>query len=137
MSASLPALKHVRALDVLNVIPAGCIGIVVQDNSFAPHLRWGEIAVIDTTDKSTEYGELYLLTFASGCGPVRHIVQLRARGFTADTTGLWYAFAFRGQEKANAVTMDGPLRHECWPEKCLGRVIGILPWGEQVMPRAS
>ncbi|MDT2022837.1 hypothetical protein [Methylocella sp. CPCC 101449] len=131
--SNLPvSVDLLRALEVMDVVPAGCVGIPVRDHSFSPHLKPGEIAIVDTTDKSPAYGELFVLTFMSGRGPIRQIVQLRRSGFAgsdSEQVGYWYAFAFRGQEKPNAVMMDGPLRHDCWPAKCVGRVIGVIVGG--------
>jgi hypothetical protein len=120
-------LKDYRALDICDVVPAGCIGVLMTDDSFAPHLRCGEFAVVDTADKSTEFGELYVLTFGAG-KPVRRVVQLRLRGFAGDPSGLWFAFALPGQGRRYATTLDGPLGRQHWPDKCVGRVVGVIPW---------
>ena len=44
------AAGEYRALEVMAHVPAGCRGVLVMDDRFAPHLRCGEFAVVDTAD---------------------------------------------------------------------------------------
>lgn len=49
MSAS-PALRELRALDV---VPAGHIVVLMVNDYYDPHLKRGEYAIVDTSDKTT------------------------------------------------------------------------------------
>jgi len=51
-----------RALTMYDAIPAGHIGVLVENGAFEPHLHAGEFAIVDTSDKERQVGELYVLT---------------------------------------------------------------------------
>lgn len=128
---SLESEGKVRALQVYDAVPPGCVGILIRDASFSPHLQPGEIAIVDTTDKGRQPGELYALRMSQRVGGDRKIiVQLLRHGFAGDVSGLWYAFGFRhcyDGGRSIAPSMDGPLKPEFWPEMCVGRVVGVMP----------
>ena len=116
------AARALRALDVLDTVPPGCRGVVVGHDRFAPHIRRGEIAVIDTTDKSPHRGEIYALWIGEA-HPKPKLVQV-TRGRAGGTDGLFFAFGL--PEPGREHLTDGPLKRACWPEKCLGRVVGVI-----------
>lgn len=130
LASSQPGL---RALELFDVIPAGHFGLLVTGDAFAPHLRPGEIAVVDTTDKERAIGELYCLAIGSGERQRLAIVEL-IRGFgtssEAAAAGVWFAFSFkRGIDVGGgrcARYVDGPLGFQHWPEKCRGRIVGVM-----------
>lgn len=62
--------EPIRALDLLDVLPAGHAAILVRDDAFEPHLHRGELAVIDTADKDRLPGELYALEMDGRPHPV-------------------------------------------------------------------
>ena len=121
--------EHFRALQLFDSIPAGHVGVIVTDGDFAPHLNRGEIAVVDTSDQSIEFGELYVLRMNMDSPP--HLRLLELVQLTRDDGGLWYAFSLPGvgglvYEGMRLRYADGPLRPEFWPEKCLGRIVGYM-----------
>ena len=117
-----------RALEIVEHVPAGCIGVVVTSDAFDPHLRHGEIAIVDTSDKAPQFGELYAITLCEGTPRASTaIVQL----VSEDEVGLWYGFALKGRgsvviDGRRLRYTDGPLRPDYWPEKCLGRIVGAM-----------
>lgn len=128
-SQALLPIVDLRALEQFETVPAGCTGIVVTSDLFAPHLRCGEIAVVDTKDQSTEFGELYVLRM--NLESPQHLRHLSIVQLVRDDGGLWYGFSLPGVGGAvykgtRLRYVDGPLRPQFWPEKCLGRIIGFV-----------
>lgn len=128
--AADPGLPDYRALDLCDRILPGQIGVIMRSNDFAPHLNRGEVAIVDTTDKSLQMGELYVLRMNLQSPPhLQHlsvVELLRMRD-----GGLWYAFYFKGNGGVRYQGqllryVDGPLGVQHWPEKCLGRVVGYM-----------
>jgi hypothetical protein len=121
------------ALTMHDVVPAGCIAVLVDSDAFEPHLHAGEFAIVDTTDKERQVGELYVITIENRArGPKPTIVEL-IKGFRRNDVspiGVWYAFSFSrrvalgGGQYGRMV--DGPLGFEHWPDKCRGRVVGVM-----------
>ena len=58
--------SEVRALTMLDVVPAGCRAMSVLNDHHAPHLRRGEVVIIDPTDCSLVHGELFIVTYSNG-----------------------------------------------------------------------
>ena len=58
--------------------------MLIADDASAPHLKAGEYAVIDTTDRELQAGELYIIQCDSG-DRRRHVVQIRS------TRSGWWA----------------------------------------------
>jgi len=96
--------------------------VLVQHRGFEPHLKLGEFSVIDVQDQGPVQGELYMIWIGNAIdGPHLRIVQHYA-GKTPDI-GIRYRFALK---RPGLVTFgDGPLYPQYWPEKCLGRIVGI------------
>lgn len=113
-----------RALQVFDAVQAGHTAVLIDHDSWAPHLNAGEFAVVDVADKSHERGELYAYRLdgvrsgkAVPAGGDLAIVQV-----ARCTVGIWMRF---GWYRVGGYT-DGPLGFEHWPRKCLGRVVGVL-----------
>ena len=131
---SLPIFAHnegLRALTLHDVVPAGCRTMPVLDDWHAPHLRLGEMAVVDPSDRELQHGELYAVAYASG----PDIVQAAWR--TTGNLTAWWAIALdrpRGPdgfaawvEAGRVIPMaDGPYRPGALEDMVLGRVVGIL-----------
>ena len=64
--------KEYRAFEAFDHIPTGCHLFPVLDHESDPHLRYGEIAVIDTNDTKPINGEVFVIQWSSGR---RQIVQ--------------------------------------------------------------
>ena len=135
-SPTVPA--GVRALTVLDTVPAGCRAMPVLNDHHAPHLRRGEVAIIDPADCTLAHGELFAVQY--GAGPA--IMQTVWR--TTGNLSAWWCVSLDDptswadcQARMNAGRVlrmaDGPYRVGALEERTLGRVIGILqPATEQV-----
>ena len=117
------AAAEYRALEVFDHVPPGCRGVFVGSDCFAPHLRKGEFAIVDTTDMSPTRGEIYVRRYNTGRGPIWQFAQI-VRGFAGDTSGIWCGFCLKVPGRMRYV--DGPMPESYWPEGCMGRVIGVL-----------
>jgi hypothetical protein len=123
---SLPARQTLRAFEIFNRLPEGCQIHIQHNDMHAPHLRVGELAVIDPGDREPVNGELYLLQQSQG--PI--IWQVILRG---DAVGLYPLDRPTSPEQAREWLLsgrplysgDGFLKAEYLPEMMLGRVIGI------------
>jgi hypothetical protein len=137
-------MTEIRALTVFESMPAGCILQAVTDDSCDPHLRVGEFALVDTTDREPQHGELYVMGHKNIYDELRcSIHQVRAtierdiryRKYQA----WWYgplvpaAFPAKGhitmeaamQRPLRMVLTEGPMILKGIREKIVGRVIGI------------
>ena len=118
---------EVRALTLLDVVPAGHIAVPIMHARWAPHLRPGEFAILDVSDTVPQPGELYGLTIQSPrypSGTVLKIVQPYRSKLFAGCNGVMFRF---GQHRPGVLHyVDGPLSPEGWQQTCRGRVVGIL-----------
>lgn len=99
MSAALPPVPVItgeyRALSAYEAAPHDCGAVAVPDDRFAPHLRAGELAVIDPDDNEPVNGELYVVKISSQLAEGGYrlaFVQLRSRDMQfghRDTDGHW------------------------------------------------
>ena len=128
-SAAVPS--EVRALTVLDTVPAGCRAMPVPNDYNAPHLRQDEIAIVDPADCALVHGELFVV--ACGAGPA--IMQVRWR--TTGNLSAWWCGSLDDPKSwaeceawINAGRVlrmaDGPYRPGGLEERTLGRVVGIL-----------
>jgi hypothetical protein len=75
---STPASPQpIRALTLFETLPPGYKTFRVPDDGSSPHLKELEFAVIDTTDREPQHGELFLMQQTGSSRP-RSIVQVRA-----------------------------------------------------------
>jgi hypothetical protein len=72
-----PAQSPLRALTFFETLPPGHKTFRVPDDGSSPHLKEREYAVIDTTDREPQHGELFLKASSSGRSR-RSIVQVKA-----------------------------------------------------------
>jgi hypothetical protein len=72
-----PAQSPLRALTLFETLPPGHKTFRVPDDGSSPHLKEREYAVIDTTDREPQHGELFLKASSLGRRS-RSIVQVRA-----------------------------------------------------------
>ena len=71
---ALPSTRELRALDVVEVVPAGCFALITGE-AWSPHLRPGELAIIDMADTALQIGELYALMIQTRDGDRPFVVQ--------------------------------------------------------------
>jgi hypothetical protein len=129
--ANLPmAEQHsdYRALTLFEDLPPAHKAVLVLQTGFEPHLKVGEFAVVDTTDKEVLNGELYMIWNNSSLnGPQLSIVQASMReyrGSDGPFTALGWRYAFL--RPGGMPFGEGPYCLEGWKsEKCFGRVVGI------------
>ena len=138
MSATNPGLPilqpELRALDVVDVNPAGHFGMFITGDDFAPHLRPGEIAVVDTTDKERILGELYVVDLGpdvrTGAPRRLRIVEVIKSFGGGEAAGIWFAFSLMRDvdlgDGRKARMVDGPLGFDHWPRYCQGRIVGVM-----------
>jgi hypothetical protein len=155
---SLPAIRHqpeLRALLLLDTLPAGCITYLVPDSSFAPHLREGEFAVVDTADVEPVPGEFFVIAYGDDrvsagyrfdlvepiCRKVNYCQANAAgsRAYWTDRAGegepraCWHVLheASAHVRAARAMGLrpnrltEGPFTTEHLRSKLIGRVVGI------------
>ena len=96
-----PALQPIRALEVFSTVPAGHTLHPQRDDAHAPHIRAGEFAVIDPTDREPEHGELFLIEFGrnSHAGPRATIMQ---------TWCKWYEYIGQPRKSPDEPVVMGP-----------------------------
>jgi hypothetical protein len=142
-----PQQPGLRAFIAYDRLPEGCIAFPVTDGANAPHLRPGDIAIIDPTDREPQHGELFVIAWASGGIGIRETVSkaMRARcgpnGEIIDTVCWMVAGANRPRSFAEASERlergaymgwaDGPYATEGPRAGYLngllrGKVVGIL-----------
>ena len=132
-SQSLQPITDLRALEQFDAVPAGCTGMVITSDRFAPHLRPGEIAVVDPNDKDPVSGELFVIGINSALdGRKPRVVQTlgRIETIVEDNKGVdrlcwWDRFEFKRPGKMTL--SDGPTLTEGWRDRrCIGRIIGFV-----------
>jgi hypothetical protein len=110
----------------------------VSEDGSAPHLDVGEYAVIDTTDRELQHGELYLIQY-NGHERRRYIVQVTSSycnitGPGAEDSLVWWTCDLRGfrrtDQKLDGIPVfaglsDGPLTGAGLRSRLLGRIIGV------------
>jgi hypothetical protein len=149
-----PQQPGLRAFIVYKHLPAGCIAFPITTNDSVPHLRKGDIAVVDTQDREGAERELFVIEWGRNAprGPKRFVVELWTRLMTrpgGEKFVGWWAGAYsrpRSHEEAMARAqrtgiisglVDGPYAHRDYPHPgdpqadylpslLIGRVVGIL-----------
>ena len=125
------APSAVRALTVLDTVPAGCRAMPVPDDHNAPHLRQGEVAVVDPADCTLVHGEVFAVQY--GQGPAIMQAVWRTTGnlsawwcVSLDDPRSWADCKARMDTGRVLRMADGPYRPGALEEHTLGRVVGIL-----------
>lgn len=145
MSRSTLATGEYRALVILDHLPSGCIAVPVRDEFCAPHIRPGEFAVVDPTDREPVHGELFLGAWMGGSRPDgrdrRWLGQTRMGEHNILGRGrvhLWSVCSLgglRGQDAIDALHAgrwsgfawsSGPYDDGVLEEQLLGRVVGVI-----------
>lgn len=143
---------EMRALMILPSIPPGHLTYLVKDNAFYPHLREGEFAVVDLSDRQPAPGELFVIAYESAFALHRkayHLCQLRRRNAWrlngvlynrpqdgADLVDDWTAchqVLPRNQEEFDQMlrsgrlsASEGPFLTDHLASKLVGRVVGVF-----------
>ncbi|WP_155931835.1 hypothetical protein [Methylopila sp. 73B] len=118
-----------RALTLYSEPPAGCIVFPITREGFEPHLRLGEIAIVDKSDKDLVNGELYVVGVRSPMVPdgvAKHLAQVWAREYRGldgePFTGWWWGDLNR---EGRLRLSEGPMLAEGLARMIVGRVIGL------------
>lgn len=138
--AALGLVVHTR-------IPESCRLHPVPDDAHAPHLRTGDWAVVDVTDKHVEWGGLYLVEQHNGprlwqVNPVPYAMAVQfpepcayLTAMNGPTSG---ADADRKLRTGAAVFVsDGPLDLSALERRIIGRVVGVYMAGIPSTPRTA
>ncbi len=138
---NLPDQPELRAFVSYDRLPANCIAFPITNEDSIPHLRPGDVAVVDPSQRDPVERELFVIEYGRTHRPSRHVVELwthvqhcLARG---EFVGWWSGAYARRQlnRRAAAVAshfdmIDGPLVGEegiaYLKEMLIGRVIGVL-----------
>ena len=107
--AEKPA-EPIRALTLFESLPPQHVTFRVDDDGSDPHLRSGEYAVVDTTDRELQPGELYLRQ-SDGGSRDRSIVQVKiATGVEVQddpSETVWTTLQLRGFRKVGELSDFG------------------------------
>lgn len=130
-----------RALVQYSKLPRGHKTFQVADDGSAPHLVESEFAVIDTTDRKPQHGELYLIQYESGRRN-RRIVHVRSTMSQitpppSPKQQVWWTGDLAGFRRVGNVSgkgggipeftglSDGPYLAAHLSAKLIGRVVGF------------
>jgi hypothetical protein len=127
-----------RALTMFERLEPHHRTFLVREDGSAPHLFVGEYAVVDTSDREPQHGELYVVQHKSG-ERRREIVQATSSycnitGPGAEKSLVWWLCDLRGfrqtDEKLGGIPVfaglsDGPYQTAGLKAKLLGRVVGV------------
>jgi hypothetical protein len=131
---TLPAQEY-RALMPFDQLPKHHWTFAITSDDAAPHLKLGEFAVIDRSDKDLQHGELYLIQWEAG---PRDVVQAGSRMVAWEkrpaSVGWWVGALDRPRNRDDVfewwhagkeVRMaDGPYLEDHLRSKLIGRVVG-------------
>ncbi len=125
MSYEITPQPQLRALDVLDVVPAGCVAVVDDTGLCEPHIRIGEFAIADTTDRDPIKGEIFAIRWKEG----GRISILQARVMECDIGDgpqpTWWVGPMPGARIA--ATSEGPFSdNEHLKSKIVGRIVGVM-----------
>jgi hypothetical protein len=135
MRAALPTSSDYRAFEIVERVPPGCFTLRIEDDRHVPHLRPGEMAVVDPHDREYQCGEVYAIQQSRG--PViwevrpfdwfptakgEPAVRLHPLGRTRSADALDRLIATGGPVNVS----DGPLRLSAFQDDVIGRVIAIF-----------
>ncbi len=135
------AQAEIRALPLYQHLPAGHLAVLVTDAWSAPHLKPGELAIIDVGDRYAVSGELFLIRSpTSGRCAIRELKRdeqiIRPNG---EPETVWWVRDLAGPRSNAEVeaaidsgvmlrTSDGPFKAETLDKMILGRVAGLAPF---------
>jgi len=125
-----------RALMMLDVVPAGHQAMAVVDDRNAPHLKSGEFAVVDPADRAPQHGELFAVRYSRGPA----IMQVMWKEWLGEAN--WWcrcldrprgaaAIAAWAQAGRTIPSSDGPYAPGGLESLIIGRIVGVLvPLGQ-------
>jgi hypothetical protein len=144
--------KPIRALTLFETLPPDHKTFRVPDDGSSPHLKEREFAVIDTTDREPQHGELFLKQ-ESGHSRPRQIVQVKAGMCQITETGpespVWWLSDLAGFRQIGdtagiplfAGLSYGPYdaAEQYLQTQFIGRVVGyaVNSFGEAIAPEAG
>ena len=144
--------NELRALTIFDRLPAKHSTLLTTEDGAEPHLCKGEFAVVDTTDREPQHGELYVIQY-QGHERRRRLIQLTSSQLNITGPGakpslVWWCGDLRGWRKTDekmlgcpvyAGLSDGPYETEHLQEKLIGRVVGVAftALGNQLAPVAG
>lgn len=138
---------NLRSFIVYDRLPEGCVAYPVTTTDCAPHLRPGDIAIIDPAECEPAVGELFVIQWSGGR---TNLVETWSRALTAgsgpdgemiDTVCWFVGSSNRPRSREECIEwlssgrrggwMDGPYATEgpgtgYLASKLRGRVVGIL-----------
>jgi len=154
----LPTFKHqpeLRALLMMDALPPGCITVLAPDDRFAPHIREGELTIVDTTDVEPVVGEFFVIAYNDSrlpggyvfkfiepiCRMVNYVESAKEGErdyWTSDPAKgtpreFWEALhepmanviLARRMGRPSMVMKEGPFTTDHLRSKLIGRVVGI------------
>jgi hypothetical protein len=103
--------QTLRALTAFDSLPPEHKTFRIADGGSAPHLKVDEFAVIDTTDRELQKGELYLIQYESG-ERNRRIVQISTGYIGVGRSGrqqlVWWAGDLAGFRRTDETSFGVP-----------------------------
>lgn len=132
-------MLELRALPLVERLATGEVLHLVDDADSLPHLRPGEFAVIDTTDREPVAGELFVIEWIGGRRSLVEAVR-RTSWANPGEEPPWCVAAYnRPRSRAELdrwiaegrvpSTVEGPFRLEHLRSKLVGRVVGLFVSG--------
>jgi hypothetical protein len=128
--------KPVRALTLIDKLSPGWMTFRIPDKASSPHLRPGEFAVVDLSNRNPQHGELFLIQSTYG-ERKRYIQQSTRTWTTISSSGMfekvWWLCDLAGcrQEGTDLSGIpifsglsDGPMKKRGLKKKIAGRIIG-------------
>jgi hypothetical protein len=124
------ATKEYRALELVAQIAEGCMLFPVMDDRSDPHLRRGEIAVVDTTDRDPQHGEVYVIEWSNGRRAITQLIGPGFSGFSPPEKDHWWTGALTYRDSVRGMgelrMIDGPRSKAGIRKALIGRVTGIF-----------
>jgi hypothetical protein len=135
-----------RSFIVYGELPEGCLAMEVMDNKGRPHVRKGEIVVIDPSQREPINGDMFVVEWLNGD---RQVVETRTQnlkvhprdGSPPEFRDCWFAewqatiTNLAGTEATTHRWGDGPYNEQGMQDKIVGRVVGIYEPNAQLLLR--
>lgn len=123
-----PQQPGLRSFIVYDELPAGCLPFLVETDDVEPHIRCGEYAIVDPTDRDPVAGELFLWQWSSGAHSIVETMQLANwPGWMVGGTKVRELVTLSGKSVGRPIRwMDGPWPESVVEERLIGRVVGIF-----------
>jgi hypothetical protein len=131
---AIPATPEpIRAFEIIDNVKPGHTLFQQDDDYHHPHLRAGEFAVVDLSDREFQNGELYLVEWNEQSRGLYQVTQ-RALGGSNQGDGIWFGPLCKmktlpdGSLDRNQTwhMSEGPLEPKHLPKYLRGRVVGVL-----------